>query len=252
MDNHDLQKPLLGDSIVHDEGTNIDTTTVTHLQRSNDSEQRQEDDKDNDDDDDVQAVWFLCSLKVTGSDDEDVDFDDVNDLEKNLTDKLDDDDGNHRTGGESCTSSKWYWNCFISSILPLLLYFQFYITYHYNDSNNDSEQMIMMTNDWSSIQWSIFLFVVTSVLYRQSMAYQLNNNGNSRSGKESSISYCELILHLVPDIIIDVLLILILLNYYVVAVLVMQLSTIFLAVNAIMNSCNCSIYIGATTSYTDN
>ena len=237
MDNNELHKPLLGDS--PEEDNHVDTT---------DNEQPQ-----NEDDDDVRAIWFLCSLKVSGSDD---DEDDDDDLERNLIidiDNDDDEDGNNTKDTESSTSSKWYWNCFISSILPLLLYFQFYITYHYNGTN-DTEQiessslLIMMSNDWSSIQWSIFLFVVTSVLYRQSMAYQ---SDNSSSSNENSISYCELLLHLVPDIIIDILLILILFHYYVAAVLVMQIATIFLAVSAILNSCNCSVYI-ATSSQEAN
>ena len=235
MDNNELHKPLLGDT--PEEDNYADTTNKEQPQ--------------NEDDDDVRAIWFLCSLKVTGSDDDDDD-----DLERNLIIDIDDDDdedGNNTKDTESSTSSKWYWNCFISSILPLLLYFQFYITYHYNGTN-DTEQiessslLIMMSNDWSSIQWSIFLFVVTSVLYRQSMAYQSDNSSNSN---ENSISYCELLLHLVPDIIIDILLILILFHYYIAAVLVMQIATIFLAVSAILNSCNCSVYI-ATSSQEAN
>ena len=236
MDN-DLHKPLLGDSA--DRANNVDT----HLQRPHKDDKHQEEN-----DDEVRAVWFLCSLKVMGSDDDDDD-----DLEKNLVVDGDDDgdegDENNRKGTESSFSRKWYWNCFISSILPLLLYFQFYITYHYNDKIDPelfeaSSSMIVMTDDWSSIQWSIFLFVVTSILYRQSMAYQQND---SDSSKKDSISYCDLVLHLVPDIIIDMLLILILFHYYIAAVLVMQLSTIFLAVNAILNSCNCSVFIGTTS-----
>jgi hypothetical protein len=250
--NVDLHKPLLGDTV--DDEINVDTTHLKRPNHHNGSDRKHL--ATDDDDDDAQSVWFLCSLKIMGSgddDDDDDDDDDVNDLEKNRT-LVDDgeEDATNKNSTESSTSSKWYWNCFISSILPLLLYFQFYITYHYNDSEvlESSSSMIMMTNDWSSIQWSIFLFVVTSVLYRQSMAYQHNDSSN-RSGKESSISYFELILHLVPDIIIDVLLILILFHYYIAAVLVMQLSTIFLAVSAILNSCNCSIYIG-TTSHDGN
>ena len=240
----DLHKPLLGDTI---DERNTDTFDS---KRPINEEKRQE--YEDDDDDDVQAVWFLCSLKVMGSnEDSDDDDDDFNDLEKNLMvyDK-NNDDGTDRTDDESSPTSTWYWNCFISSILPLLLYFQFYVTYHYNDdgssehyNSSSSSSMIKMTNDWSSIQWSIFLFVVTSILYRQSMAYQ-QGSSNSRDNK---ISYCDLILHLVPDIIIDVLLVLILFHYYIAAVLAMQLSTIFLAVNAILNSCNCSVRFGATT-----
>jgi hypothetical protein len=237
MDN-DLHKPLLGDS-VDDDNNNIDTT---NLKRPKNNDKCRDEDND-----DVRSVWFLCSLKVMGSDDDDDEDDD--DLEKNLFIDDDEADDCNRNDAELSTSSKWYWNCFISSILPLLLYFQFYITYHYNDSNDSeafesSSSMILMTNDWSSIQWSIFLFVVTSVLYRQSMAY---HKSDSSSSNKNSVSYCELLLHLVPDIIIDILLILILFHYYIAAVLVMQLSTIFLAVNAILNSCNCSIYVGTTS-----
>ena len=228
---HELHKPLLGDTIEDD-----NVVETAELERSSSS-------NGNGDDDDVRAVWFLCSLKVMGSDDDDDDDDDdANDLEKNLTydgDSSDDIDINDVTA----LSRKWYWNCLISSVLPLLLYFQFYVTYHYNraDDSNDFESMIFMTNDWPSIQWSIFLFVVTSVLYRQSMVYQSDVDSSDKN------VYWELILHLIPDIIIDIVLILILFHYYIAAVLVLQISTIFLAVNSILNSCNCSIRFGATS-----
>ena len=240
MSNNDLHKPLLGDTM--EDVDNIDSMS---------SNQRQNEDVDHDDDedDDVRSVWFLCSLKVMGSD---VDEEDEDDLEKNLIiDDEDCDDNDSNMDSSSC-SRKWYWNCIISSVLPILLYFQFYVTYHYNSAIDNEEfesSSIMMSNDWPSIQWSIFLFVVTSVLYRQSMAFQ---NDRNKDDSNRGISYFELLLHLVPDIIIDVLLILILFHYYIAAVVVMQISTIFLAVNAILNSCNCSIHVGATTSQERN
>lgn len=241
----DLYKPLLGDAV----------DDVDNVESNNNSNNRQNDE----DDADVRAVWFLCSLKVMGSVDADdvVDDDEDDDLEKNLImddDVNDDGDDTNIKNIESSTSRRWYWNCFISSILPLLLYFQFYITYHFNSEydteefESSSSSMIMMTNDWPSIQWSIFLFIVTSILYRQSMAFQKDTNSDDKN----SISYFELLLHLVPDIIIDILLILILFHYYMAAVLVMQISTIFLALNAILNSCNCSIYVGTTTTHERN
>ncbi len=227
---HELHKPLLGDTVEDDNGVE-----TAELKRSSSN-------GDDGDDDDVRAVWFLCSLKVMGSDDEDDDDDGDNDLEKNL---IVDDDCSDDIDNNTVTAlpRTWYWNCLISSVLPLLLYFQFYITYHYN-STDDSEEfvsMIFMTKDWPSIQWSIFLFVVTSVLYRQSMVYQADADSSSK------IIHWELMLHLIPDVIIDIVLILMLFHCYIAALLVLQISTIFLAVNSILNSCNCSIRFGATS-----
>jgi hypothetical protein len=211
------------------------------------------------DDDDVQSVWFICSMKVmesTSNDDEGDDESNEVDLEKNLFKECHIDDKNlidNDDASGSSSGSKWYWNCFISAVLPMLLYFQFYITYHANGTAASTgatvdlelaSQMILMNTDWSSIQWSIFLFTVTSVLYRHSMTY----NDTNRRQRNAAVTYYDLFLHLIPDIIIDVLLVLILFHYYVMAILLMQISTIFLAVNAILNSCNCSIRIRTSTT----
>jgi hypothetical protein len=94
-------------------------------------------------------------------------------------------------------------------------------------------------DEWHTIQWSMLLFVITTVLYRQSRT----TTHSTGSVTDDQTTLMSTLLLLLPDIIIDVLLLLLLLHMMVAAVVIMQLCTILLAVSAMVNSCACTIRV---------
>jgi hypothetical protein len=192
----ELSKPLLDDEEIED--------VVVDARAELDFEHHDRSIDDGRPDEDVRAVWLVCSAQMDAIDET----------------------------TQSRWSSSWWRSVLFSSLLPILLYIQFFTVYHWSPSIAEP------LPDWNSVQGSICLFVVTTIMYRQSAPF------NSREGENS---WASVFLYLLPDVMIDTLLLLVLLRMMNVAVVTMQLCTILLAVCSILNSCTCSIRVSTAS-----
>jgi hypothetical protein len=193
----ELRKPLLYDDVHED--------AVVNARDELDFEHHNRDFDENYEVEDVRAVWLVCSAQMEA-------------VEETT---------------RSEWSSSWLWSIFFGSLLPILLYIQFYTVYHLTTSMSDP------LPDWISVQGSIFLFVITTILYRQSASFTSTEGGEN--------TWTSVFLFLLPDIMIDILLLLLLLRLMNVAVMTMQVCTILLAVCSILNSCTCSIRVSTAS-----
>jgi hypothetical protein len=167
------------------------------------------DDRDDDDDDDVRAVWMVCFARVDS-----LDIEDDSATTTSTTEAT-----------ERTSSSSYVISLCLSILLPVLLCFQFAIAFENPAADTTNLQ-------WGSVQLGVCFFVLAGCLYRQSIAYSTEERNSS------------LLLQLLPEIITDIILLLVLLKLVATAVVFMHFCTIVLAVNAVLNSsCICSIRI---------
>lgn len=169
--------------------------------------------KIDDDDDDVQEVWMVCFAKVGGA---------SVDVDEDVT-TPNDEDGEDWDKTSVC-------GMLLSVCLPALLWFQFYIAFQ--NPAVDTQQL-----QWVTVQGGVFFFVVASVLYRQSI---------------SSFSSTCMVLQVLPELVTDVVLLLILVHMVETAIVVVHFFTIVLSINAVLNSCTCSVRIEEEQKRTSN
>jgi hypothetical protein len=109
-------------------------------------------------------------------------------------------------------------------VLPFLLFMQFGMAFYM--TNVEATTGLR----WSVVNYSITLFVIVSILYRQAV-------------KDCKISFCAV--HLLPEILMDIILGLVLFDKVVPAFLFMLSGMLWLSVIGVM--CNIRVLVGMTT-----
>jgi hypothetical protein len=205
----DLQKPLLG--------TEPDDN---RMERQQQQQQYFTKNDDNDDDDTVDSDD--CSYD--SDDDEEIASGCTLTCTVNSTD--DDDEDNSQESIRRCLVDHWI----ILLVLPTLLVIQFGLAFSAikeEQDNNNKTTGVMIQNqfihiDWTTVNYTIVLFMIASYLFRRAI----------------TTSNCTWILiHLLPEIFMDIILGLVLFRYIVTAFLVMVSATCLMALYSAFSSC---------------
>lgn len=159
----------------------------------------------------VQDLWMVCFTRFDSVDEED-----------HYEEKSDD---------VSSSRTSLCLKMMLAIILPALLWFQFAIVF----VNTEAASQDMANLQFGSVQVGIVLFVLASCLYRYSLR---TTTTATTTAKETS-----LVLLLLPEIITHIILVLNLFQGVLTAAYFMHFGTLVLAVNAVLNSCTCTVRI---------